>query len=141
MGSGISNRNKTTWPNTDNRLKSKEFYEPGINRGIAIRATGEVEAFNDCMRHISQVGELKHEAGIKEAITELESLMRGRHIANNSEDNSEISGSLYGRIVKTWIYGKGMKSTVYLEIAKIKKALSDCPQTIEAWGELERKAI
>ena len=37
MGNVISHRNKTTWPNTDNRLNSEEFYDPCISRGISIR--------------------------------------------------------------------------------------------------------
>ena len=52
----ISNRNKTTRPNTDARLNSEEFYEPGLNRQISNRELGGVEAFNDPMGHLSQVG-------------------------------------------------------------------------------------
>ena len=42
MGNGISNRGKTTWPNTDTILNSEEFCAPGINRQIAIREMGEM---------------------------------------------------------------------------------------------------
>ena len=80
MRNGISNRTKTTWPNTDNRLNSDEFYEPGINRQIDIQELGWVDALNDFMEHLSQVGELKHEAAMAEALTQLKSLMRGKHI-------------------------------------------------------------
>ena len=58
------------------------------------------------MGHLSQVGDFKREEGTEEAITELKSLSRGYHIENNSADNSKMSGSLLGRIVKTFLYGK-----------------------------------
>ena len=57
MRHGIPNRNKTTWPDTDTRLNSNEFYEPGINRKIDTHGMGGVEAFNDLMTHLSQVGD------------------------------------------------------------------------------------
>ena len=37
MRSGIPNRNKTALPSTHTGLTQKEFYDPGINREIAIR--------------------------------------------------------------------------------------------------------
>ena len=55
MSNGISNRNKTTRPNTDARLNSDEFYEPGLNRQISIREMGRVDAFNDFAEHLSNV--------------------------------------------------------------------------------------
>ena len=39
---GISNRTKTTRPNTDTRLNPGEFYEPRINRKIPIREMGRL---------------------------------------------------------------------------------------------------
>ena len=51
-----------------------------------------VGAFNDPTWRLSQMEELKHEEGTEEAITELESLMRGQHIVHNSSDNLRISG-------------------------------------------------
>ena len=69
-------------------------------------------------------GRIKHEEGMGECITELESLMRGQHIGNSS-GSSKISGSLSAIIVKTSIYGKERKSLVDLEIEKIKKAMGD----------------
>ena len=71
MRNEIPNRRKTSRPNTDTRPNSRGFYDPGLNRQIANREPG-VEAFNDFMDHLSQVGELKHEEGMGEAITELE---------------------------------------------------------------------
>ena len=52
------------------------------------------------------MGELKRDGGTQEVITELESLMPGHHIGRNSSGNLRISGSLYGRISKTLIYGE-----------------------------------
>ena len=109
----------------DTRLNAVEFYEPRINQGIIIHDLGGVEAFNGFAERLRQVGELKHEQGTKEAITELKSLMRWHRVENNSARNSEISGSLSGRIAETSIYGKERKSDVDLELGKIKKAISD----------------
>ena len=51
MRNGIPNRNKKTRQNTDARLNSKEFYEPGISQKISIREMG---ALNDSMEHLSR---------------------------------------------------------------------------------------
>ena len=53
-----------------------------------------VEAFNDFIRRLTQVGGggLQHEEGMREEITELESLMRGHHIEHNSSVNLRIMG-------------------------------------------------
>ena len=75
-----------------------EFYGPTHRQEISIRDMGWVEAYNDAMCHMSKVGGLKHEEGTQDDITELKSLMRGNHIYINSADNSEILGSLSGRI-------------------------------------------
>ena len=64
-------------------------------------------ALNDFMGHLSHVGELKHEEGAKEAMSELTSLMRGHHIGRNSAGNLKISGALSGKITKTLLNGKG----------------------------------
>ena len=40
MRHGIANRNKTTWSNTDARLNSEEFYEPGINHQVSTHEMG-----------------------------------------------------------------------------------------------------
>ena len=64
------------------------------------------EAFNDTIWRLSQVEVLKRAEGMQLAITELKSLMHGKHLANNSSGNLRISGSLNGRIPKTLIYGK-----------------------------------
>ena len=100
MGNVISHPNKTTWPNTDARLKPGEFYGKGINQKISIREMGGVAARNDCAQHLSQSAELKHEEGMKEAITELKSLMCGHHIRNNSPGNLKMPGALADRIAK-----------------------------------------
>ena len=100
MRNVISGRNKTTRSIADARRTPWEFYEPGINREIAIREMGGVGEFNDFMWSVRQVEGLKHEEGTQEAITELESLMRGRRVGNNSSGNLKNSGSLTGRIAK-----------------------------------------
>ena len=71
---------------------------------------------------------------MKEAITELKASMRGHHIGTNSSGNSEISGSLHGRLAKTLIYGKARKSAAGLEVGKIKKSLSDFPREVKSGG-------
>ena len=67
---------------------------------------------------------------MQEAITELESLMRGQHIGNNSLGNLRISAD---GVEKPPIYEK---SRVDLEIEKIKKALSDFANRVRSgvWG-------
>ena len=81
-------------------------------------------SFNDSICHLSQVGELKHEEGAQDAITELESLMRGPHIGRNSSDNLRISGYL-NDIIATRLYGKNKNRQLIWKIAKIKKSLID----------------
>ena len=61
---------------------------------------------NDFMDHIGHVGDLKHEKGMKEAVVELKSLINGHRMGSNSAGNSEIPGSLVGRVTKTLIYDK-----------------------------------
>ena len=91
MGNGIPNRYITTWPNTDDRLNPKEFYEQRHNQEIYIHDLGGAEALNDSTGHLSQVGGLKREEGTQDAVTELKSLMRVGNIAGgDSEDNSKI---------------------------------------------------
>ena len=58
-------------------------------------------------------------------IKALGSLIRWHRIDSNSADNTEISGSLAGRIPKTLIYGKEEKSGADLGIGEIKRALID----------------
>ena len=84
-----------------------------------------VASINDFTEHICQVGELKHEEGVKDAITEVELLMRGHHIGSNSPDGLKMPGSMDDRIAETLIYGKGRKSEADLKIGEIKKALID----------------
>ena len=79
MRNGISNRNKTTLSNTDTRLNPKEFYEKDTNRRMPIHEMG-VEAFNDCMGHLSAVEERRRDEGTPEEITALESLMSGQRV-------------------------------------------------------------
>ena len=68
---------------------------------------------------------------MEEAITELKSLMRGKHVGNNSPGNLKIAGSLADRLVKTSTYGKDGKSAVGLEIETIKKAISDFAKQVK----------
>ena len=83
MRNGIADRNQTTWSNKDARLSPRGFYDPCLNRRISIHPMG-VEEFTDFVEHLSQSGELQREEWMDEAITELQSLMRGHHIAKNS---------------------------------------------------------
>ena len=106
MRNVTSNRNKTTWSNTDTRLNPEEFYEPCLNHQISIRELGGVSGINDFMEHLSQAEESQREEGENEAIAELKSLMRGHHIGDNSSGNLKMSGSLAERIAETLIYGK-----------------------------------
>ena len=57
MGNGISNRNQTTWANTDTRLTPRAFYEPAVNHRISIREMGGGESFNDSMRRLGNMEE------------------------------------------------------------------------------------
>ena len=139
MQKEIPNLIKTMRPNTETRLTAMEFYEPGLNRQINIREMGGVEAFNDFMEHLSQARELKREEWTKEAITDLESLMCGHHIARNSEDNSKISGSLSGRNVETLLYRKERKSAVDLKIGRAQKAIRDFPRQVKNEKDLWEK--
>ena len=88
---------------------------------------------------------MKHEERTKEEITELESLMRGKHNGTNSSGNLKIAGSVAGGIAKTLIYGKERKSAVDMEIGEIKKSISDFARKVkngENWEEkqyLEKK--
>ena len=111
MRNAILNRNQTTWTNTDARTSHRAFYEPTHNQPVAIREMGWVGAFNDFMENIGNVEELKPEAGMEDAVTESESLIRGQRIERNSAGNSENSAPLAGRIVKTLIYGGGRNRT------------------------------
>ena len=64
-------------------------------------------AIDDFVDRLCNMGELKHEEGAKEAMSELTSLMRGHHIGRNSAGNLKISGALSGKITKTLLNGKG----------------------------------
>ena len=133
----ISNRNKTTWYNTDTRPTPEEFYEPGLNRQIAIREIG-VEAFNDTMERLSQSEEWKHEEGTPEAITELKSLMRGHHIGNNSPGNLKFSGSSTERENSENADSRKKKITGIYENCEDKESDKRFCQSSKVWGELER---
>ena len=59
MRDEILNGNPTTRENTDTWVKSQTFYEPNLNRRIAIRDLGGEEAFNDFMDRLGNMGDLK----------------------------------------------------------------------------------
>ena len=73
-------------------LNPHTFYEPTANRQIAIRELGMGEACNDFMDHLGGVGDLKHEKGMKEAIAELKSLIRGHRMYSNSPGKLKFTG-------------------------------------------------
>ena len=62
MRNRILSRNATTRPNKGTRLNPEEFPDSGIIQGIAIHEMG-VEALNDFMGHISQVGGIETRKG------------------------------------------------------------------------------
>ena len=72
-------------------------------------------------------------------ITELESLIRGHHIGNNSADNSEISGSLSGGIAETFPYGKAKKSDIDFKIEKVNNAIIELPNQVKNGGNWAEK--
>ena len=80
---------------------------------------------NDFINHLSNVEEVKHEKGMKEAITELKSLIRHHRINRNSINKTGTEGSLTDRITKLSIYGKEKKSETDQKIGKIKKTITD----------------
>ena len=98
-------------------------------------------AFNDFMDHLGNVEELKHDEGLKDAILELESLIRGHRMGRNSADNPKITGPLADRIAKTSIYGNRRKSDTDLKIGEIKKAISDFAKHLKSGGTLEGNNI
>ena len=55
---------------------------------------GGIEALNDFTERLCNMGDLKHEERMGDAITELELLIRGVRIEGNSVDNSKISAPL-----------------------------------------------
>merc|ERR1712112_36235 len=121
----ILTRNPITWTNTDTRLSIRDFYENDLNQQIAINELGGGQAFRDFLDHIGMVGELRHEEGMQESISELKTLMRGQRIEQNSSNLMKLSGNLGERITKTLLYGKKGKSPIDLKVEKIKRALLD----------------
>ena len=63
-------RNPITWTNTDTRLSVREFYESDLNQQIASNELGG-QAYREFLDHLGRVEELKHEEGMKEAISEI----------------------------------------------------------------------
>ena len=73
------------------------------------------------MDHIGKVEELRREEGMREAISELKTLMRKQRIGKNSSDLTKLPGSIDGGITQTLHGGRKGKSPVDLKVAKIKK--------------------
>ena len=95
----------------------------------------EGDAFNDFMDRLADMGELKHEEGMRGDILESESLIRGHRMGRNSAENPKITGPLVDRIAKTLIYGNRRKSETDLRIGEIKKALSDFAKQAKMIGK------
>ena len=91
--------NQTTWANTDARIRPLTFYEPDLQRRIAIRELGEEDEFNDFTNHLGNMKELQHEQGMGESTAESKSLIQGHRI-NNSTNKTGTSGPLADRITK-----------------------------------------
>ena len=71
------------------------------------------QAYRDFLDHIGKVGELRHEEGTQESISELKTLMRGRRIEQNSSDLMELSGNLSGELRKLFfMIGKGNRRKI-----------------------------
>ena len=58
------------------------------------------DEFNDFVDQLGNVEEAKHEKGMTDSIAELESLIQGHRIDNNSPARTKISGPLADRLTK-----------------------------------------
>ena len=117
MRNWTSNRNQSTWDNTETRTSRRAFYKPANNQKL-LSANWGVGALNYFMDRLGNMGDLKREVWKKDDISGLKSLICGQRAERNSADNSENSGSLAGRIAKTLIYGKSEKYDKDLKMAK-----------------------
>ena len=70
------------------------------------------------MDRLGNMGELKQEKGMRDAIFALKSLIRGKRMGSNSAGNPDIPGSLADRITQALIYGKQRKSHPELRVGK-----------------------
>ena len=61
---------------------------------------GGGDEFNDFVDPLGNLGELKHEKGMEEAISELKSLIQGHRVNSYLPTNTGISGALADRITK-----------------------------------------
>ena len=113
--------NTTAWSNTDTRITPLTFYEQDSQQRIDIHEMGGGEELNDFINHLSNVEEVKHEKGMKEAIMEMRSLIQNQRINSNSINKTGTAGSLTDRITKLLIYGKEKKSETDQKIDKIKQ--------------------
>ena len=91
MGNAISNRNQTMRPNADARLAPVDFYEPTVNRQIAIREPGLGKRLTITRIAYGAWWGLKLVKGTKEAIAEMESLIRGHRVGSNSAENPSVA--------------------------------------------------
>ena len=102
--------NRTTWDNTNTRIKPLTFYERDLQHRIDIHVMGWAAEFNDFINHLANVEELKHEKGTKSSIMELKSLIQSQRINSNSANKTGTTGSLADRITKMLIYGKEIRN-------------------------------
>ena len=64
MRNGYLRGNQTAWANADTRIRPITFYEPHLQRRIAIREMGWEDAFNDSTDRLWGMEEAKHEKGM-----------------------------------------------------------------------------
>ena len=68
--------NQTLRANTDARIRPLTFYEPDLQKRIAIHELEGGGEFNDFTNRLGNMDELKHEKGMKDSIAELKSLIQ-----------------------------------------------------------------
>ena len=80
MPNGILSGMQTTWTSIDTRLNPLGYYDPELNQKIAIHGQEWTGDFNDFMEYLWKVSELRHDAGARNNMMDLETIMRIRHI-------------------------------------------------------------
>lgn len=110
---------QTSRTNADKMRNILEYCSRELNREIAIRELRGAVAANDYLGYLGQVSALRHEEGILDAISELDSLMRGRHIGYIRGSAQCVSGGMAGRR-RTLALGENRESAVGLKWTKSK---------------------
>ena len=85
------NPNLTTWADAGARLIPKISHGPTVNRQIAIREPGLGKRLTITRIAYGAWWGLKLVKGTKEAIAEMESLIRGHRVGSNSAENPSVA--------------------------------------------------